>query len=104
LAIRKIVRYVKSLMRKPGRSTLLMAIDPRTEWGPDLYIAARISDALELSNYLFLQANSEDSTSIPAPEPIKRPGEHEADEPSESSLEFASGPEVADFFNRMSNL
>jgi hypothetical protein len=102
LSLHKIYVCVKSLMRKPGRSTLLMAIDEATEWGPDLYIAARISDALELSNYLFIQANSAEGSEVPLPEPIERPGKPvEAEKPKPE--DFATGQEVAAFFGRMNS-
>ena len=105
LPLHKIYVCVKSLMRKPGRSTLLMVVDETTMWGPDIYVAARISDALELSNYLFIQANSSEDTEIPLPEPIHRPGQPlPAVEEKPKPEEFASGHEVAAFFNRMNSL
>lgn len=104
LPIRDLVAFVKSLMRKPGRSTLLMAMDEKTVWTPDLYVLARISDALEASNYLFLKANSDEKADIPMPEPIRRPGEAEEEPPAPKQQEFATGQEVADWFNKMSNL
>lgn len=92
-------------MKKPGKSTLLMAVDERADWSPDLYVMARISDALELSNYLFLKANSDSSEGIPLPEPIRRPAEEEeVEEQKPKPEDFASGHEVAAFFTRMSNL
>lgn len=81
-----------------------MALDESAEWGTEQYLMARISDALELSNYLFIQANSENSD-MPVPTPIRRPGdpeEVESDKPKPE--EFASGQEVAEFFSRMNNL
>jgi hypothetical protein len=92
-------------MRKPGRSTLLMAIDEAAEWTPEMYVMARISEGMEVSNYLFLQANSAENTEIPAPEPIPRPGEpvkvvQEKPKPED----FASGHEVAAFFGRMNSM
>lgn len=105
LSLRKIGVYIKSLMRKPGKSTLLMAVDERADWSPDLYVMARISDALELSNYLFIKANSDSNTDIPLPEPITRPAEAEEEKEEKPKPEdFASGHEVAAFFTRMSNL
>jgi hypothetical protein len=93
-------------MRKPGRSTLLMAMDESTEWGVEQYLMARISDALELSNYLFIQANSgEDSEEIPVPEPVRRPGDPDVvvqEKPKPE--EFASGHEVAAWFANMNGL
>jgi hypothetical protein len=91
-------------MRKPGRSTLLMAMDETTEWGVEQYLMARISDALELSNYLFIQANSADDSEIPLPEPVRRPGDLDEVDPKPNQEEFASGQEVAAFFGRMNSL
>lgn len=83
-----------------------MAIDETTEWSLEQYTLARLSDAAEVSNYLFIQANSgEDSEEIPAPVPIRRPGQPEEVVPEKPKPEeFATGQEVAAFFNRMSNL
>src|SRR5690606_13752247 len=90
--------YVKSLMKKPGRSTLLMALDESTEWTPEMYVAARISDAQELSNYLFIQANSaEDAEDIPMPEPIPRPGQPAAEDEKPKPEDFATGQEVVEW-------
>ncbi|MCX4554137.1 hypothetical protein [Streptomyces sp. NBC_01500] len=82
-----------------------MTLDETSEWGPEGYLLARISDALELSNYYFIQANtSEDQKEgIPAPEAFPRPGQPISEEETPKH-EFASGHEVADFFNQMSNL
>lgn len=105
LSLRKIGSYIKSLMRKPGRSTLLMAMDESAEWSPEMYVAARMSDALELSNYLFIQANSAEDTEMPLPEPIERPGAPiQVEKPKPKPEEFASGQEVAAFFGRMNSL
>lgn len=101
LSLYTIYCCVKSLMRKPGRSTLLMALDPSNEWSPDTYIAARVSDAMELSNYLFLKANTEED--IPVPEPIKRPGEP-AYPATPPATDFASGQEVTAFIAKINNL
>ena len=77
-----------------------MALDETARWSQEAYILARLSDALELSNFLFLKAHSS-SADIPVPEPLERPGQ-----PKEvkQEKEFASGQEVAAFFNRMSSL
>lgn len=80
-----------------------MALDETAEWGTEEYLMARISDALELSNYLFIKANSEDDD-IPMPEPIRRPGDPEEVEPEKPKPQFASGQEVAAFFSQMNNL
>lgn len=82
----------------------MMAMDEKTSWSPDTYLAARISDAQELANYLFLKANSEDPDITP-PEPIERPGEPSKSEPVAPKQEdFASGQEVTAFFTRMNSM
>lgn len=83
-----------------------MAMDEHAEWGLEQYLMARVSDALELSNYLFIQANSgEDSEKMPLPKPISRPGDPDEEEaPKPKPEDFASGHEVAAFFQQMSNL
>lgn len=104
--VRDLVAFVKSLLRKPGRSTLLMAIDETAQWTPEMYVLARISDAQELSNYLFIQANSaEDAEPIPVPEPIQRPGQpEEVAQEKPKPEDFATGHEVAEWFARMNSL
>lgn len=82
-----------------------MALDESTEWTPEMYVAARISDAQELSNYLFIQANSaEDAEDIPMPEPIPRPGQPAAEDEKPKPEDFATGQEVVAFFNQMNSL
>lgn len=82
-----------------------MALDESTEWTPEMYVAARISDGIELSNYLFIQANSAEDAEVPMPEPIPRPGKPEVQEETKPKPEdFASGQEVAAFFGRMNSL
>jgi hypothetical protein len=83
-----------------------MALDEATAWDADTYIGARISDGIELANYLFIQANSaSDAKPMPLPEPIQRPGQPEKAEPTKPNPEdFASGHEVAAFFSKMSSL
>jgi hypothetical protein len=83
---------------------LAACVDETAEWSQSEYLLARISDALEVSNYLFYQANrGEDSDDMAAPTPLPRPGqEEEVLEPESPS--YASSDEVMDFFNRMNNL
>ncbi|MFE5542773.1 hypothetical protein ACFQ71_03025 [Streptomyces sp. NPDC056534] len=102
LSIRRIGVLVKSLLQKAGRSTLAMAVNETAEWGTTDYLLARISDALETSNYLFLQVNSAEGADIPFPDSIPRPGQ-EVEEVT-SSYEYASGDEVANFLTQMSAL
>lgn len=104
LSLHKIYVCVKSLLRKPGKSTLLMALDEATEWGAESYLMARLSDAMELSNYLFIQANSaENAEPMPLPTPIQRPGQPEPEPQKPKPEDFASGHEVAAFFSRMNS-
>ena len=86
-----------------------MALDESTEWSYDGYLLARVSDALEASNYMFMCANTspeeQDKNPIPEPKPIPRPGEPEpSPEEEKTDYEFASGHEVANFFQSMSGL
>ncbi|MCZ4119037.1 hypothetical protein [Streptomyces sp. H39-S7] len=106
LSLRSIHVYIKSLMHKPGRSVLLAVMDETTQWGTTEHLLARVSDALELSNYLFLKANMSDAAAserVPLPAPIPRPGEDET-ATTEPALDFASGSEVSDFFVQMSQI
>lgn len=83
---------------------LAATVDEAAEWTESAYLLARISDALELNNWLFIKANSgEDGEDIPMPAPLPRPGE-EITEIEPSTYAHASTNEVVDFFNRMNNL
>ncbi|MFF4815281.1 hypothetical protein ACFY2K_11895 [Kitasatospora sp. NPDC001309] len=93
---------INSLMRKPGRSVLLAELDESTQWGSTEHLLARVSDALELSNYLFIKANSEDSD-LPIPDPIPRPGAA-TPQLEVPAVEFADGAELSAFFSRMNSL
>ncbi|MFF9481392.1 hypothetical protein [Streptomyces sp. NPDC014733] len=94
---------MKSLLKKPGRSTLMAAMDESTSWSPGEYLMARVSDAMELSNFLFLKANSPEADGLDPPSPIPRPGEPEPEE-RKVDHEFATGEELASFFSRMSSM
>jgi len=87
-------------MRKHGRSALAAAMHESAEWTTSDYLLARISDGLELSNYLFLKANSSDADKLTAPDPIPRPGHVEP----AAVHDYASGAEVAGFFQHMNSL
>jgi hypothetical protein len=104
LSIRRVGVLIHSLMSKPGRSTLLMAIDERAKWAERDYLLARISDALELSNYLFIKANvsDEDTRDLDFPTPIPRPGEPEPQPGSQP--EFSDAQELTSFFGRLNSL
>ncbi|QLE71111.1 hypothetical protein FGW37_05395 [Streptomyces rectiverticillatus] len=88
-------------MAKPGRSLLLAALDEPSAWSITDHLTARISDALELSNFLFIKANSSDADDLAPPEPIRRPGHVE---PPEPKPEFATGEQLSAFMANMSNL
>jgi hypothetical protein len=104
LSLRRLNVLIGSLLRQAGRSVLAAAVDESAEWSESEYILARISDALDLSNWLFYQANSgEGAESVEAPTPLPRPGQEESSfEPETPS--YASTDEVMDFFTRMNNL
>ncbi|MET7984563.1 hypothetical protein [Streptomyces sp. NPDC005281] len=104
LSLRRVSVLIGSLLRQTGRSVLAGTVDESAEWTESEYLLARVSDALELSNWLFIQANSGDeSNDIPAPAPLPRPGQIEP-EPESEKDSHASTDEVVNFFNRMSNL
>ncbi|MFG3176584.1 hypothetical protein ACGFZC_16170 [[Kitasatospora] papulosa] len=104
LSIRRINVLIGSLLNQPGRSSLSAAVDESATWSDSEHLLARVHDALELSNWLFYQANSsEDAEPVPAPTPMRRPGVEEvALEPVKPT--YASTDEVVDFFTRMNNL
>jgi hypothetical protein len=102
--LRRVSVLINSLLHQTGRSVLAACLDEAAEWAESDYLLARISDALELNNWLFIQANSGgESNDIPAPAPLPRPGQVDL-EPEPDSYSHASTTEVVDFFNRMSNL
>lgn len=101
LSLRRVGVCINSLMKKPGRSTLLEAMDERTRWGESDYLLARISDALELSNFLFFKANAEDSDDVEQPDPIPRPGQPEP-EPEPIETQFSSATELSSFLGQLS--
>ncbi|MYX26054.1 hypothetical protein GTY75_05120 [Streptomyces sp. SID8381] len=84
---------------------LAATYDDAALWTESDYLLARISDALELSNFLFYSANSgEDSAEWPVPVPLQRPGEDPAPELEPVTQSHASTEEVISFFTRMNNL
>lgn len=80
-----------------------MAMDERASWSHSDYLLARLSDAAELSNFLFIKANAEESDDLELPIPIARPGDPEPQQP-EPQTEFASADEVSAFFGQMNSL
>ncbi|WP_259454009.1 hypothetical protein [Streptomyces ginkgonis] len=104
LSLRRVAVLIDALAKKPGRSTLLAAIDSTAAWSAGDYLLARVSDALDVSNYLFLKAHSADSAGIEAPSPLSRPGaQATADQPA-AEAGFSSGADVAAFFERMNSM
>ncbi|MGW9170156.1 hypothetical protein [Streptomyces decoyicus] len=104
LTLRQIGVYIKSLLKKQGRSTLLMALDPSAEWSHEAFLGARISDGIEASNYYFLSANlsEEGREELESPKPIPRPGQPEEEQGPQH--DFATGEEVTSFFAQMGGL
>ncbi|MEV0445290.1 hypothetical protein AB0I84_07515 [Streptomyces spectabilis] len=92
---------IQSLLKKPGRSAFLAAVDESASWSITDHLLARVSDAAEVSNYLFLKANSENADDLQLPEPVPRPGQTS---PQAREHEFADGAELTAFFTSMSNL
>ncbi|WP_424214782.1 hypothetical protein ACN20G_23440 [Streptomyces sp. BI20] len=76
-------------------------MDESALWSQGDYLLARLSDSMEMGNYLFLRANSEDYDE-PPPMALPRPGEPVEEEHTEEL--FASGDEVADWFMTIGDL
>ncbi|WP_240679035.1 MULTISPECIES: hypothetical protein [unclassified Streptomyces] len=102
LSLRRIGVLIKSLLRKPGRSLLLQALDEKAEWDEPTYLLARSSDALELTNHLLLKAHFDPAQTkdLALPPKIPRPGE---DEPA-PEVEMSSPQEVMSLFQAMNSL
>ena len=100
LSLRRVAVLITSLLRKHGRSSLAAAMHESAEWTTSDYLLARISDGLETANFLFLKANSSEADKLTAPEPIPRPG---YEEPAVVH-DYATGEEVAGFFQHMNSL
>ncbi|MCX5201485.1 hypothetical protein OG897_08470 [Streptomyces sp. NBC_00237] len=104
LSLRRVGVLIKSLMTKHGRSTLLQSMDERASWAESDYLLARISDAMELSNFIAIKANAEGVDDLAFPSPIPRPGEQEPEDTEPETSHFASADELADFFGGMNSL
>lgn len=104
LSLRRVHVLIQSLIKKPGRSTFLAEIDESAAWSVTDHLIARISDAAEISNFLFIKANSDDSDDVKLPEPVPRPGQAQQEKPKEPEHDFASGAELSSFFTQMGNL
>jgi hypothetical protein len=103
LTFRRLAVLIRSLMAKPGRSTFLMALDERAKWPERDYLLARISDGMELSNFLFLKANGDHKATrdIEIPQPIERPGTPLP--PPEPEPVFSDASALTSFFGRMNS-
>ncbi|MFJ7901891.1 hypothetical protein ACIQ6V_15610 [Streptomyces sp. NPDC096198] len=102
MSLRRLHVLIQGLFKKPGESLLLLDLDEATSWTETNHILARISDGMELSNYLFIKANSAEDDGLEPPKPLPRPGQT-AEEPKPQH-DLASGEEVADFFNHFGTL
>ncbi|MDQ8703308.1 hypothetical protein RCO28_12530 [Streptomyces sp. LHD-70] len=104
LSLRRVHVLIQSLIKKPGRSTFLAQVDESASWSVTDHLIARVSDAAEISNYLFIKANSDESDDLPVPDPVQRPGQETQEKPKEPEYAFADGAELSSFFTHMSNL
>ncbi|GAA2916960.1 hypothetical protein GCM10020221_11250 [Streptomyces thioluteus] len=101
LSLRRLHVLISSLLARQGSGALVAAIDESAVWTHEAHMLARISDALEASNYLFIQANSTGDTALDPPEPMWRPG-GVIEEPQ--NPEMASAAELAQWFGDMNSL
>ncbi|UFQ16414.1 MULTISPECIES: hypothetical protein [Streptomyces] len=104
LSLRRVHVLIQSLLKKPGRSTFLAAVDQSAEWSITDHLIARVADTSEISNFLFIKANSEEADDLTPPEPIPRPGQEKQEKPQEPEYAFADGAELSSFFAQMSNI
>ncbi|MFE7313813.1 hypothetical protein ACFU7T_12000 [Streptomyces sp. NPDC057555] len=103
LTLRRLHVLISSLLTKQGSGALVRAVDESAMWSHESHLLARISDALEAANWLFIRANSADDTDRDPPQPMWRPGA----EPVESEPmkpEMASPSELASWFGAMNAL
>ena len=84
----------------PGRSALAAALDQEASWSVQDYLLAELIDRLELSIWLFIEANSE-RNDIPFPKPFPRPGEQSRNEEMKEAppRTFLAPGEVAALFS-----
>ncbi|MFI5802975.1 hypothetical protein [Streptomyces sp. NPDC051561] len=104
LSLRRVGVLIKSLMAKHGRSTLLLAMDERSRWAESDYLLARISDAMELSNFIAIKANAEGAEDLEFPSPVPRPGDPEPEDTIPTPSRMSSPDELTDFFGHMNSL
>ncbi|MFD0407291.1 hypothetical protein [Kitasatospora sp. NPDC127116] len=87
------------LLRMPGQSLFASSVNEEMSWGPQEYLTARLVDSLEVSNWMFLKANSgEGAKDIPFPESVPRPGEFEEASQETPAPEMTPVADVAAFF------
>ncbi|MEU6959414.1 hypothetical protein [Streptomyces chrestomyceticus] len=103
LSLRRLHVLISSLLSRQGSGALVRAVDETAMWSHESHLLARISDALEASNYLFIQANSAEETGIDPPQPVWRPGA-EAVEPEPEEPAMASPAELSEWFGAMNAL
>ncbi|MBF6056172.1 hypothetical protein GO002_30550 [Streptomyces eurocidicus] len=77
-------------------------MDESAVWSTQDHLMARVSDALELSNYLFLKAHSDSAEDLSPPDPLPRPGTPDPGL-AESAEDFASGAELSQFLQEITN-
>ncbi|MFD9569735.1 hypothetical protein ACFWBI_07810 [Streptomyces sp. NPDC059982] len=95
LSLRRLHVLITSLLGRQGSGALVVAVDESAMWSHEAHILARISDALEAANWLFISANSSQDTRLDPPEPMWRPGIEPIEAPAPA---MASGAEVAGWF------
>jgi hypothetical protein len=102
VSLRRVLVLSKRLMHMHGQAALPMAYDESLSWGTQEHLMARVTDALEVSNWMFIQANSgEGAGEVPFPDPVPRPGDVL---PEEEPKKLASTGEVASFLNNIHSM
>ncbi|WP_190092298.1 hypothetical protein [Streptomyces melanogenes] len=101
LSLRRLHVLISSLLLRQGTGALVAAVDASAIWSHEAHILARISDALEAANWLFISANSTSDNTLDAPEPMWRPGIAPSEPPAPVT---ASGADVAAWFGHMNSL
>ncbi|MEV6674777.1 hypothetical protein [Streptomyces sp. NPDC051162] len=101
LTLRRLHVLISSLLPRQGSGALAAAVDESAMWSHEAHILARVSDALEASNYLFIRANSASDSRLDPPEPMWRPGIAQV-EPEKPAM--ASGADLAAWFGEMNAL
>ncbi|MER6912235.1 hypothetical protein ABT354_11225 [Streptomyces sp. NPDC000594] len=104
LSLRRVHVLLQSLLKRPGRSAFLAALDASAEWSVTDHLIARLSDAAEVANFLFIKANSERSDGLQLPEPIPRPGQTATSAAPEPERDFADARELTAFLTSMNTL